>query len=106
MTAPFTPDPVAAPDLTPGSPKRARAAQRSHKSKKERRRKPAARIYGEFVERVRDPKDEGGDSRSRIVRVDADFAAYLRKVAKARGISLTEVTRRMLAGFLRRGLVL
>ena len=76
---------------------------RSHKSKKEQRKKSTVRVInGGFIERTRKPVITGeGDLKSRMIRVDADFADYLRRTAMKEGISLTAVTRNLyLSGIL------
>lgn len=68
--------------------------QRSHKSKKEQKRKSSVRVFGGgFIERSRRPQVHGEESKSRIIRVDADFAEYIRDVAKREGKSITDMTR-------------
>lgn len=74
-------------------------ADRSHKSKKERKRLSTMRkvkIVGEgrFVRRTSKPKKQGKSVRSQILRVDADFADYVRTRAEKEG-SVTEVTRKI-----------
>jgi hypothetical protein len=75
---------------------------RSHKSKKEQRKKSTVRMHGGFMERTRKPVITGeGDLKSRMIRVDADFAEYLRRTAMKEGVSLTAVTRNLyLSGIL------
>lgn len=69
-------------------------AKRSHKSKAERRRKSGLRIFGEgFVERSRNPKMIGKSVKSATIRVDADFAQFIRRRAMESGVSITDVTR-------------
>lgn len=71
---------------------------RSHKSKKEQKKKSSVRVInGGFVERTRKPAITGeGDLTSRMVRVDAGFADYLRTLAMKSGKSITAVTRDLL----------
>lgn len=68
--------------------------KRSHKSKKEQKRKSSVRIVGGgFVERVRHPQIDGGSVESQVIRVDAGFANWLREEAKRGGHSITDITR-------------
>ena len=46
-----------------------------------------------FNERVKQVKVVGETLRSRMVRVDADFADFLRDTAKKQGTSITEISR-------------
>ncbi len=77
---------------------RTRKPDRSHKSKKEQKRlakESTAKIVGNgFVQRVAKPVVTGDDKKSRIVRIDARFAEFLRQQAKIHG-TITNVTRRL-----------
>jgi hypothetical protein len=76
------------------------APKRSHKSKKEQRRKSSVRVVnGGFVERTRKPQQHGDAIKSQLVRVDAEFAAWVRSEAGASGISITEVTRQLFLAY-------
>lgn len=67
---------------------------RSHKSKKDQKKKATTRIFGGgFVERVKQPIVHGENSKSRLIRVDVDFAEYIRNIAKREGKSITDITR-------------
>jgi hypothetical protein len=67
---------------------------RSHKSKKEQAKKSSVRIINDgFVERTKKPVVTGAELKSRMVRIDAEFADWMREQAKLAGISITEVSR-------------
>lgn len=72
---------------------------RSHKSKAEQKRlnkQRKVKIIGEgrFVQRSAKPKRQGKNLRSRLIRVDANFADWCRRRAETEG-SITEVTRKL-----------
>lgn len=76
---------------------------RSHKSKKERAKKSSVRVINDgFIERSKKPVVTGsGDIKSRMIRVDADFADHLRQTAMKEGVPITTVTRNLfLSGLL------
>lgn len=52
------------------------------------------RIIGAFVQRTAKPAVTGNNVKSQMVRVDAAFAAFLRREAEKHG-GITEVTRRL-----------
>ena len=67
---------------------------RSHKSKKEQTRKSSVRVIeGGFIERSRKPQQQGDNLKSQLLRVDGNFAEWLRGEAMRSGTSITEVTR-------------
>lgn len=70
-----------------------RKPARSHKSKKEKAKKPTTRVIGNFIERVKKPAVMGQQFTSRMVRIDAEFADWMRAEAKRNGVSVTEVSR-------------
>lgn len=75
-----------------------RKPDRSHKSKQKQKKKPVTRILGSgFVERKKKPATHGKKVKSRTIRIDADFAEWLREqaVLGRRGKSVTEVSRQV-----------
>jgi hypothetical protein len=78
----------------PGKP------SRSHKSKKEQKKPSTVRVFeGGFVERSRKPQQHGEFHKSQLLRVDADFAEFVRGEAMRSGSSITEVTRQLHRSF-------
>lgn len=76
---------------------RGKKPARAHKSKVERKKLDkvsAVRIIGGFVQRTAKPEVTGSNRKSQMVRVDADFAAFLRMEAVKHG-GITEVTRKL-----------
>ncbi len=70
--------------------------ERSHKSKKEQQKKSSVQIVsGGFVQRSRKPQQHGDERRSQLLRVDADFAQWVRNEAMVKGTGITEVTRQL-----------
>lgn len=72
---------------------------RSHKSKLEQKRLNKQRKVkvigdGRFVQRAKRPAKQGKAVKSQILRVDANFADWVRKRAETEG-SVTEVTRKL-----------
>jgi hypothetical protein len=95
-TAVSVPAPVAAPapEKKPVTKKVKKSApKRAHKSKKEKAKKSSVVMSGGFLQRVKKPEVTGTNFKSRLVRVDADFADYLRSTAMKSGKSITSVTR-------------
>lgn len=74
--------------------------QRSHKSKRDQKRKTSTRILGGgFVERTMKPETHGETVKSRLIRVDSEFADWCRYEAARSGTSITEVTRQLFLSF-------
>jgi hypothetical protein len=72
----------------------AKKPARSHKSKKEQAKKSSVRIINDgFIERTKKPAVTGAEVKSRMVRIDAEFADWMREQAKLAGVSITEVSR-------------
>lgn len=78
-------------------------ANRSHKSKEEQKRLSKQRKVkvigdGRFVQRAKRPAKHGKNVKSQILRVDANFADWVRGQAETEG-SVTEVTRKLCYSF-------
>lgn len=95
MSSPIPATPVPASKPTPRKSvkhpdkKRTRKAKVASKAKKS----TAKVINGGFIQRVAKPASIGMAFKSRMVRVDGEFADWLREEAKRAGTSVTEVSR-------------
>ena len=88
-----TSTPATVAPATASKPK-ASKPKRAHKSKKQQAKKSSVRVINDgFIERSRKPATMGTALKSRMIRVDADFAEWCRAEAMKSGVSITEVTR-------------
>lgn len=74
--------------------KPATKATKKPASKKPASKKSTVKVINDgFIQRNAAPATAGRTLKSRMVRVDADFAEYMRQEAMKAGVSITEVSR-------------
>ncbi len=68
--------------------------KRAHKSKQQQKQKSSVKVINDgFIQRKAKPDITGTNLQSRMVRVDAEFAEWMRREAMKNGTSITEVSR-------------
>lgn len=94
MTAPITTPPTApAPESKPKA-KRPVAKKKPAAKPKATVKKSSVKVINDgFTQRSARPAIIGKTLKSRMVRVDAEFADWMREEAKRAGVSITEVSR-------------